>query len=292
MSTDTPKHWTEAENARLLAAQVPRPVPEGEQEKLRELFEEAFGAWYDAACSEEYGARARAERDIAAHVHAEADEHGSDHAREVLNTIADAILAGKFRDPGALPKSGAADEREATCPGPDCPMCNGEACDLCGAGCSSGFPERRCEHDVDERHEKPRAAAPSSEPAALDEWAHRHRQALAAGLDVEHEKRLREADLPRVEGEPIPSSEPVERDPDDDSAWPLPRRALAWRYEAGGDGWYVVDTETEAQGRCNNGIGYAIGTASPFGLFDIIVARNLAARAARAKAAADDGGGT
>lgn len=60
--------------------------------------------------------RARAERDIAAHVHAKADEHGSDHAREVLNTVADAILAGKFREAGVLLKSGAAD-------GPSCICC-------------------------------------------------------------------------------------------------------------------------------------------------------------------------
>ena len=41
------------------------------------------------------------------------------------------------------------------CPGPDCPMCNGEACALCGAGCSSGLPAQRCEHDVYDRHREP-----------------------------------------------------------------------------------------------------------------------------------------
>jgi hypothetical protein len=42
------------------------------------------------------------------------------------------------------------------CPGPDCLMCNGEACDKCGAGCWNNDPDRpKCEHDVIERHEYP-----------------------------------------------------------------------------------------------------------------------------------------
>ena len=41
------------------------------------------------------------------------------------------------------------------CPGPDCPMCNGEMCRKCGAGCWSG--QKNCEHDVVERHEKEEA---------------------------------------------------------------------------------------------------------------------------------------
>lgn len=32
----------------------------------------------------------------------------------------------------------------------DCPLCSGEACDLCGAGCWSN--RRDCEHDVIDRH--------------------------------------------------------------------------------------------------------------------------------------------
>lgn len=40
------------------------------------------------------------------------------------------------------------------CPGPDCPMCNGEVCSKCGAGLFTRNPdEPHCEHDVLERHE-------------------------------------------------------------------------------------------------------------------------------------------
>jgi hypothetical protein len=43
------------------------------------------------------------------------------------------------------------------CPSDECPMCTGEACALCGAGCWNGSPSNRglppCEHDVLERHE-------------------------------------------------------------------------------------------------------------------------------------------
>lgn len=42
---------------------------------------------------------------------------------------------------------------QAVCPGPDCWMCSGEACLLCGAGLRSNAP--RCEHDVTERHTDP-----------------------------------------------------------------------------------------------------------------------------------------
>ncbi len=46
------------------------------------------------------------------------------------------------------------DMPEPACPGPDCMMCSGEACDLCGAGCWSNAVTRGspCEHDVLERH--------------------------------------------------------------------------------------------------------------------------------------------
>lgn len=36
----------------------------------------------------------------------------------------------------------------------DCPMCSGEACNLCGAGCwDSSVTD--CDHDVVERHQYP-----------------------------------------------------------------------------------------------------------------------------------------
>jgi hypothetical protein len=52
------------------------------------------------------------------------------------------------------------------CPGPDCPMCAGEVCNLCGAGTTPNpsllmsLNDVPCEHDSMERHEYP-AAAPS-----------------------------------------------------------------------------------------------------------------------------------
>lgn len=58
-------------------------------------------------------------------------------------------------------------EGRPLCPSSDCLMCSGEACDKCGAGCWNNDPKRpRCEHDVLERHEKPREAAKDS-PAPL-----------------------------------------------------------------------------------------------------------------------------
>lgn len=47
-------------------------------------------------------------------------------------------------------------EVEATrpeCPGPNCVLCNGEACAKCGAGLLTRFGTPPCEHDVMERHE-------------------------------------------------------------------------------------------------------------------------------------------
>ncbi len=46
---------------------------------------------------------------------------------------------------------------EPKCPGPDCVMCNGEACNKCGAGLrrSDLMAVRPCEHDVVQRHEEP-----------------------------------------------------------------------------------------------------------------------------------------
>lgn len=60
---------------------------------------------------------------------------------------------------------------EPECPGPECLMCSGEACNLCGAGCWSRRQD--CEHDSVERHEDPRAetagdcACPTDTPAAF-----------------------------------------------------------------------------------------------------------------------------
>jgi hypothetical protein len=53
-----------------------------------------------------------------------------------------------------LPAQAEAALTDYDCPGPECPMCNGEACALCLAGCGrdpkyDGIP---CEHDVIERH--------------------------------------------------------------------------------------------------------------------------------------------
>jgi hypothetical protein len=45
---------------------------------------------------------------------------------------------------------------EPACPGPDCLLCNGEACNLCGAGCWNNALDLHCEHAVDERHLAPR----------------------------------------------------------------------------------------------------------------------------------------
>lgn len=74
----------------------------------------------------------------------------------------------EFHDRGCVKRYGAVSEgmcacekrlasmaapAEAVCPGPDCMMCTGEACDKCGAGCWSN--ERNCTHDVVERHEGP-----------------------------------------------------------------------------------------------------------------------------------------
>jgi hypothetical protein len=42
----------------------------------------------------------------------------------------------------------------ATCPGPDCPMCNGTACAACDSSGRSRYysPDERCTHDPVERH--------------------------------------------------------------------------------------------------------------------------------------------
>jgi hypothetical protein len=49
--------------------------------------------------------------------------------------------------------------RDPDCPGPKCPMCSGEICNLCGAGCWDYQRRHRgespCEHDTAERHADP-----------------------------------------------------------------------------------------------------------------------------------------
>lgn len=42
---------------------------------------------------------------------------------------------------------------EQECPSEDCLLCNGEACNLCGAGCWNNSA-KNCTHDVMERHEE------------------------------------------------------------------------------------------------------------------------------------------
>lgn len=51
-------------------------------------------------------------------------------------------------------------EERTKCPSAACPMCNGEACALCGAGCASTGRqlEPTCEHDVIARHTEPSGA--------------------------------------------------------------------------------------------------------------------------------------
>jgi hypothetical protein len=51
------------------------------------------------------------------------------------------------------PEAKKSDEPE--CPGEDCLMCNGQACNKCGAGCWNNALTKKCEHDVMERHEAP-----------------------------------------------------------------------------------------------------------------------------------------
>jgi len=46
------------------------------------------------------------------------------------------------------------DSVKPDCPGPDCPMCAGESCNWCGAGCWNCNAEN-CEHDAAERHAPP-----------------------------------------------------------------------------------------------------------------------------------------
>lgn len=40
------------------------------------------------------------------------------------------------------------------CPGDECPMCIGESCNKCGAGCWARIGTTNCQHDVVERHQE------------------------------------------------------------------------------------------------------------------------------------------
>lgn len=51
---------------------------------------------------------------------------------------------------------------EPACPGPDCPMCSGAMCNLCGAGCWNNSAPR-CDHATDERHQDSPTAAGKEE---------------------------------------------------------------------------------------------------------------------------------
>lgn len=219
----------------------------------------------------------------------------------------------KMPDPGALPKSGAADEREpdddddepnispvcedcgepANGPGDaDCVNCDCGAV-VCSACCEAFNGESYCR---DCATEKRHAAAPSSEPRSGKrvEWDDRHgwmevdagRPSALTSMPVcDHDE------CPRTKCERVPSSEPVERDPDDDSAWPLPEPWMAWSTSVvAGD--HIVTVPDSDHGRYGeNGFDHGstwYGTLCndyPT-LLDLIRARNLAARAARTKAAA------
>jgi hypothetical protein len=72
----------------------------------------------------------------------------------VLPALIEACRTGAA---AAAPQS-ASVEMTPECPGPDCLMCNGAACNLCGAGCWNNSAPH-CDHASDERHH-----APGSEP--------------------------------------------------------------------------------------------------------------------------------
>lgn len=54
------------------------------------------------------------------------------------------------------------------CPGPNCPLCNGEACNMCGAGCWDSSVDD-CEHDVIDRHGEPIFGAGRESARLLDD---------------------------------------------------------------------------------------------------------------------------
>ena len=66
---------------------------------------------------------------------------------EKVNRYAALSAALGLLEPGG---SASAVVRDPACPGPDCPMCKGECCLLCGAGISNSAPH--CDHDCLDRH--------------------------------------------------------------------------------------------------------------------------------------------
>lgn len=64
-------------------------------------------------------------------------------ALKMANAILSAIFALMLSFDG---------NNEILCPSEHCKMCNGEACNKCGAGCWDNAAPL-CEHDVIERHE-------------------------------------------------------------------------------------------------------------------------------------------
>lgn len=46
------------------------------------------------------------------------------------------------------------EDRDRKCPSPQCPLCTGSECNLCGRGCWTK-DSVRCEHNADERHSDP-----------------------------------------------------------------------------------------------------------------------------------------
>lgn len=76
-------------------------------------------------------------------------------------TIYDALIGGVWlyeRDPLA-----------PECPGPDCPMCNGEACNIC----AESYEGEACEHAADERHRNEPEAPPARWVRYTSEEFHR-----------------------------------------------------------------------------------------------------------------------
>jgi hypothetical protein len=69
---------------------------------------------------------------------------------------------------------------EPICPGEECCMCNGEACQKCGAGCWAGHGQVYCEHDVMERHELPDDAAHAAGRRAMERRARNARDRARA----------------------------------------------------------------------------------------------------------------
>jgi len=76
---------------------------------------------------------------------------------------------------GASPSTAGLDGEYVNCTmDENCVLCIGEACNLCGAGLRTYYPQLKCEHDVLDRHREPsnargepRAACGASDSTAL-----------------------------------------------------------------------------------------------------------------------------